>query len=119
MSSPMVGETWCNVSCCLFFSLTDFGHCWITYWKKIDFFGWLDYLLTWICLQTENLEKLIFLNKKWPYDPIIRCKSPFNLREFLEMDIDLEDGLEEFEGDFEKDEVVEVWKWNKKMLVMF
>jgi hypothetical protein len=35
------------------------------------------------------------------------------------MDIDLEDGLEEFEGDFEKDEVVEVWKWNKKMLVMF
>jgi hypothetical protein len=53
------------------------------------------------CLQTENLEKLIFVNKKWPYDPIIRCKSPFNLREFLQMDIDLED-------DFEKDEVVEV-----------
>jgi hypothetical protein len=39
---------------------------------------------------------------------LIRCKSPFNLREFLEMDIDLEDEFEEFEGDFEKDEVVEV-----------
>jgi hypothetical protein len=43
----------------------------------------------------------------------IGFKSPFNLVKFLERDIYLEEKLEEFESDFEKDEVVEVWKWNK------
>jgi hypothetical protein len=38
----------------------------------------------------------------------IGCKSPYNFLEFLERDIDLEKELEEFEGEFEKDEVVEV-----------
>jgi hypothetical protein len=33
--------------------------------------------------------------------------SPFNLLEFLERDVDLEEELKEFEGEFEKDEVVE------------
>ncbi len=58
-------------------------------------------------LQTKNLEKLIFINKNWPNDPRIWCKSPFNLLKFLEMDMDLEEELEQFEGKFEKD-VVEV-----------
>ncbi len=35
-------------------------------------------------------------------------KSPSNLIEFLKKDIDLKQELEEFEGDFENDEVVEV-----------
>jgi len=56
-------------------------------------------------LQIENLEKLIFVNKNWPNDHKIRCKSPCNLLEFLENDINLE---EEFELEFETDEVVEV-----------
>jgi hypothetical protein len=34
------------------------------------------------------------------------------LVEFLEKDIDLEEELEEFEGDFEKDELL-VSNWNK------
>jgi hypothetical protein len=34
--------------------------------------------------------------------------SPFNLLEFLEIDVDLEEELKEFEDEFEKDEVVEV-----------
>jgi hypothetical protein len=34
--------------------------------------------------------------------------SPFNLLEFLERDVDLEEELKEFEDEFEKDEVVEV-----------
>jgi hypothetical protein len=34
--------------------------------------------------------------------------SPFNLLEFLERDVHLEEELKEFEGEFEKDEVVEV-----------
>ncbi len=47
-------------------------------------------------LQTYNLEKLIFVDKNWPNDPKIRCKSPSNLLEFLERDIDLEEELEKF-----------------------
>jgi hypothetical protein len=39
-------------------------------------------------LQTENLEKLIFVNKNWPNDLKIGCKSPSNLLEFLERDVD-------------------------------
>jgi hypothetical protein len=56
---------------------------------------------------TENLEKVIFVNKNWPNDLKIGCKSPSNLVEFLERDVDLEKELEEFEGEFEKEEVVE------------
>jgi hypothetical protein len=51
---------------------------------------------------------LIFVNKIWPNDPKIRCKYPFNVIELLERDIDLEEQLEKFEGEFKKDEVVEV-----------
>jgi hypothetical protein len=59
-------------------------------------------------LQIENLEKLIFVSKNWPNDPKIGCKSPSNLLEFLKRDVHLEVELEEFEGEFERDEVVEV-----------
>jgi hypothetical protein len=48
---------------------------------------------------------LIFVNKNWPNDPRISCKSPSNLMEFLEKDIDLED---EFEVEFERDGIVGV-----------
>jgi hypothetical protein len=56
------------------------------------------------CLRTKNLEKLIFVNKNWPNDSRIGYKSSSNFLEFLERDMDLEEELEEFEGD----EVVEV-----------
>ncbi len=59
-------------------------------------------------LQTENLEKLIFVNKNWPNDPRIGCKCASNLEEFLEKGCKLEKELEKFEGEFERDEVVEV-----------
>jgi len=60
------------------------------------------------CLQIDNLEKLIFVNKIWLNDSRIGCKSPSNLMEFLEEDVDLKKESEEFEGEFERDEVVEV-----------
>jgi hypothetical protein len=47
-------------------------------------------------------------NKNWPNDAIIGCKSPFNLVEFLEKDVNLEKEFEKFEGEFERDEVVEL-----------
>jgi hypothetical protein len=59
-------------------------------------------------LQTVNLNKLIFVNKNWLNDLRIGCKSPSNLLEFLEKDMNLEKELEEFEGEFERDEIVEV-----------
>jgi hypothetical protein len=46
--------------------------------------------------------------KNWPNNPIIRCKFLFNLSKFLERDIDLEEEFEEFKGEFERDEVVEM-----------
>jgi hypothetical protein len=45
---------------------------------------------------------LIFVNKNCSNDPRVRCKSPFDLIKFLERDIDLEDELEECEGEFER-----------------
>jgi Holliday junction resolvase len=59
-------------------------------------------------LQTENLEKLIFVNKNWPNDLRIGCKSPSNLLKFLERDVNLKKEFKKFEGEFEVDEVVEV-----------
>ncbi len=59
-------------------------------------------------LQIENLKKLIFVNKNWPNDFRIGCKFPSNLVEFLEKDVYLKEELEKFEGEFERDEVVEV-----------
>jgi hypothetical protein len=58
-------------------------------------------------LQTKNIKKLIFVNKKFN-DPKIRCIFPSNFVEFLEKDIDLKEELEEFEREFEKDEIVDV-----------
>jgi hypothetical protein len=60
------------------------------------------------CLQIKNFKKLIFINKNWPNDLKIGSKSPSNLIKFFEKDINLEEELEEFEGEFERDEVVEV-----------
>ncbi len=59
-------------------------------------------------LQTKNLEKLIFVSKNWPNDLRVGCKSPFNLVEFIEVDQDIEEELEQFKGNFEKDEVFEL-----------
>jgi hypothetical protein len=39
------------------------------------------------CLQSQNLEKLIFLNKNWLNDPRINFKSSFNLINFIEMNV--------------------------------
>ncbi len=57
-------------------------------------------------IQLENLEKLIFVNKNWPNDYRVGCKSPSNLLELSGIDANLEEELEQFEGAFEKDEIV-------------
>jgi hypothetical protein len=54
-------------------------------------------------LQIENLDKLMFISKNWLNDVRIGCKSPSILVEFLERDVDPEEELEKFEGEFEKE----------------
>ncbi len=59
-------------------------------------------------LQSKNLEKLIFVNQNWPNDPRLRCKTPSNFVEFIEKDKIIEEELEEFEGGFEREEIVDM-----------
>jgi hypothetical protein len=59
-------------------------------------------------LQSKKLNKLIFVNKNWPNDSKIGSKSLSSLVDFIENDFNLEEELEEFEGTFERDEVVEL-----------
>jgi hypothetical protein len=51
---------------------------------------------------------MFFVNKNWPNDLKISCKSPSSLTNFIESDLNLEEELEELEGVFERDKVVEL-----------
>ncbi len=53
-----------------------------------------------VIYNNKNLEKLILLNKNWPNDVRVGCKSPNDLVEFIEMNEQLEEKLQEFEGEF-------------------
>jgi hypothetical protein len=59
-------------------------------------------------LESENLDKLIFMRKNWPNDLKISCKPFFRLANFIENDLNLEEKFEEFEGAFERDEIMEL-----------
>ncbi len=51
------------------------------------------------CLQSKNLEKFIFVNKNWPNDCRVGCKSPSNLSKLIGIDANLEEKLEKIEKD--------------------
>jgi len=53
-------------------------------------------------LQSENLDKLIFVNKNWPNDLSIHYKFPSSLVDIIETNANLK---EEFEKTFEKNEI--------------
>jgi hypothetical protein len=57
-------------------------------------------------LQSKNLEKLIFVSQNWPNDPWLGCKTPSNFVEFIKKDKIIGEELEEFEGEFEREEIV-------------
>ncbi len=59
------------------------------------------------CLQSKNLDNLICVNNNWTNDPMIGCKSCFNLVELIDIDVDLEEEFEEFEGTFKREEIME------------
>jgi hypothetical protein len=47
------------------------------------------------------------VSKKWPNDPRVGS-FPTNLVELIEVDVELEEELEEFEGSFDRDEIVDM-----------
>ncbi len=56
----------------------------------------------------RKLERLIFVSKNQPNDPRIDCKSPFNLVELIEKDLDFEEELEKIEGSFKQDDMLNI-----------
>jgi hypothetical protein len=44
------------------------------------------------------------ISKNWPNDAKVGYKSPSDLVEFIETDEQLEEELQEFEGEFEREE---------------
>jgi hypothetical protein len=58
-------------------------------------------------LQTNNLERLIFMSKYWPND--FRVGSfPNNLVKLIKANVEWEEELEEFEGSFDRNEIVDM-----------
>jgi hypothetical protein len=55
-------------------------------------------------LQSKNLEKLILWRR---IDCRVGCKSPSNLLELIEINVNLEEELEQFKKAFERDEIVD------------
>jgi len=60
------------------------------------------------CLQLKNLENLIFVSKNWLSDPRNGYKPPSNLIELIQIDLGFEEELEEFEGSFERNEIISI-----------
>jgi hypothetical protein len=48
------------------------------------------------------------MSKNWPSDPRVGYKSPSNLVELIQINLDFEDKLEKFEGSFEQDERIDI-----------
>jgi hypothetical protein len=59
-------------------------------------------------LQLDNLNKIIFVSKKWPSDPRVGYNSPSNLIEFIKVNIALKEKLEQYEGEFERDQLLDL-----------
>jgi hypothetical protein len=56
----------------------------------------------------KNLDKLIFVTKIGLNDPRIRCKLPSSFVDFIEIDVNLKEELHEFEGAFERNQVMKL-----------
>ncbi len=48
------------------------------------------------------------MSKNYPNDPRIDCKSPSNLVELIEKDLDFEEELEKIEGSFKQDDLLNI-----------
>ncbi len=48
----------------------------------------------------------------------VGCKTPFNLVAIIGMNVDLKNELEAFEIEFEREEIVDVWKFGKHLIFL-
>jgi len=59
-------------------------------------------------LQTNNLDKLIFFHKNWPFDLRVGCLKPFDLVVVCKVKFDLTNELDiEFMDEMEREEYVD------------
>jgi hypothetical protein len=56
----------------------------------------------------KNLEKIIFVNKKWPSDLRDGCKLHSNLAKLIQTYLGFEEELKKIEGSFEREEIVDI-----------
>ncbi len=90
-----------------------YNFCWSNFWhygvqdktKKIFLLVGIFTKLRRFCLQLNNLDKLIFVNKNWPNDLKVGCSSLFDLIKLIESNDVLN---EEYEGKFEKYEILDL-----------
>jgi hypothetical protein len=71
---------------------------------EIEFFFSLAIILTNLrrcCLQSNNLDEIIFVSKNWPSDTRVGCTSASSLIKLIEVDLALEEDLEQYESEFE------------------
>jgi len=107
MSLSMVEEIWNHVPIVWFLAcqILEFVGSQIQTKKDLSFTRILTNLRR--ChFQPENLKKFIFGNKNWPNDCRVGCKSHFNLLEFIGIDANQKEKWEQFEGAFERDEIL-------------
>jgi hypothetical protein len=57
------------------------------------------------CLQSKNLEKLIFVTENWLNDARVGCKYPNDLVNFIDMDEQSKEQVKKFEHEFKQDEI--------------
>jgi len=115
VSSLMVGETWIYVFYYRFSCPPNLRHCWITKWNENVF---LKNLIL-INLQRCHLQSNYFKIWYWLNGLKADCKFHFSLIKLIEMDINVKEDVEKNEGVLVWDEVVELWNFWKKLLLLY
>jgi len=59
-------------------------------------------------LTIRCFREFFFVIKNWPIDSKIDCKPHSNLVKMIDKNLDFEEEFEEFEGFFERDELVNI-----------
>lgn len=88
VSFAVVEQTWIHVSNCRSTCASNFGHCRISIWNRKKSCSHVGILII-LCqcmLQTDNLERLIFVNKKWRNDSRHDYNAPKNMTQLIDLE---------------------------------
>ncbi len=64
----------------------------------------------------DLFKKITFVSKNWFNDSRVSFKTPINLIKFIKMDVHLKKRLEEFDGEFEREEIVYMLTYGRETL---